>query len=401
MLDTPKKLGLLAAICAGSYTAVVGAEGFEPAPIKLDSGMTLTPVLTTVVGYDDNVANSNSDEKDSMYTVISPRAKLEAGNDITNGTLDFGFDSGWYVDSSDDDYFDHSVSARGHHEFTAKYRLDLDASYRRTHDARGTGISEGNQGVFDDVTKYNYYVVGGVFGLGAQSSDLRFDLRSLYKKKDYRNFEDVTQYRDYDAVEVGATTYWNVMPKTDLLLDIGYEQIDYDVTDPSTISRDSDVFKALAGVEWDITGKTEGRASIGWQNKDFDDNGREDFDGVSWDVALTWKPKEYSALTFATGREARDPDTFGDYIKETYASASWRHKWLDRFSTEVGTKYVGESYTGVDRDDDYWRASLAAIYDFRRWLQFKGEYVWSDQDSNVDSVTYDKNVVYLSVKVAL
>ncbi|TAA47761.1 outer membrane beta-barrel protein [Corallincola spongiicola] len=401
MLKSKTKIALATATVISSFIPSVQSAEFDPAPYKMESGLVLTPVLETSVGYDDNVTNSDADEKDSMFTVISPSATLAGGSEVSNAVLEYGFDAGWYIDSSDDDYVDHSLKGGVHHEFTAKYRVDFDASYQRTHDARGTGISEGNEGLFDDVTKYDIYRAGGVIGVGAQSSTLKFDVRSLYEKKEYRNFDDVTQYRDFDSIEFGATSYWTIMPKTDLLFDVGYETIEYDNTEPGASSRDSDVLTVLGGVKWDITGKTDGQARIGWQDKDFDEDGREDFDGISWDVSLTWQPKQYSLFTIMTGRSAKDPDTFGDYVKETTAKGSWRHKWLERFTTDVALQYIDESYTGLDRDDEYWEASLAAIYDFRRWVRIKAEYVWSDQDSNIDSVTYDKNVFLMSVQVSL
>ncbi|WP_158538034.1 outer membrane beta-barrel protein [Corallincola holothuriorum] len=401
MLNFKIKTTLTTAVVFCSFSSAVCSAEFDPAPYKMESGLTLTPVLETSVGYDDNVANSNVDEIDSMYTEIAPHAVLAGGSDISNASLKYGFDKAWYFDSSDDDYFDHTVLAKLHHEFTAKYRVDVTGGYQRAHDARGTGISEGNEGLFDDVTEYDYYRAGATLGMGAYSSDLRFDLRSRYEKKEYSNFRDVTKYRDYDSIEVGATTYWSVMPKTDLTFDVSYEDIEYDTLDLSAISRDSEVLTALMGLKWDITGKTDGRARIGWQNKDFEDGDRENFDDVSWDVELSWQPKAHTVFTFVTGRDSKDPDTFGDYIKQTNVEGIWQHKWLERLSSELSVRYVDESYTGVDRDDEYWEAAIGAVYDFRRWLRFKAEYVWSDKDSNVDEVTYNKNLFLVSVQASL
>ncbi|MFD2095727.1 outer membrane beta-barrel protein [Corallincola platygyrae] len=385
-------------------TAIVGqvsASEFEPAKIELGNGFTMRPMLGAALGYDDNTTRTRGDKTDSFFSVFAPGANIGYGDQVSNATLGYRATIGTYFDSSDDDYLDHSVLAALHHEFTARHRIDLSYNFDRGHDARGTGVSEGNGENVNEPVEWDQNKVALTYGFGVPTATVNLDFNFEYDDKEYANFRDVTRFRDYDTVGGGVVVYWNVMPKTSLLIDSEVKSISYDVVEQDGVSRDSDVTRVLAGVRWEATGKTTGVAKLGYEDKDFDDSGREDFEDVSWEVGVEWTPVEYSTVEFSTGRRSKDPDTFGDYIKETSVELGWTHYWLDRFSTNLGIAYVDEQFTGIDRDDELWVTKVGATYDMKRWLQFALTYQYQDQDSDVDSIKYDRNQVLLGVKVAM
>lgn len=95
----------------------------------------------------------------------------------------------------------------------------------------------------------------------------------------------------------------------------------------------------------------------------------------------------------------KEPNNFGDYVLESTAQLQWRYQLRPLWSLDMGGGYTERAYTGVNRTDDLWQASLGTTYDFRRWLSLSLGWAVVDQQSNIDLLSYDKQLLWLNIKI--
>lgn len=384
-----------------ALAAVASAEEFEPARVKLGDGARFQPTMGLEYGYDDNLLHTGGDTLDSQYLRLVPELQFVWGRRISHIKAGYVLDAATYFDSSDDNYLDHNVDLIGHHEFTARHRIDGRYEYLKGHQARGTGIAEFDQ--TDEPVTFSEHDLFGGYEFGAESARMQLGANFGYYQRTYDNFRVRSQYRDYDRFRYGGTVKWRVGARTKLLLDLSESDISYDRVEPGELSRDSNVTRGLVGVIWEATAKSEGRVAFGLEDKRFDDPGREDFTGFAWDVALTWRPRSYSTLELVSARESKDPFTNGDYVEESRYEVNWEHYWRARWATDVRLSYADKDYTGDDRQDDETRLRLGVIYDFRRWMKVEPFYsYWDNSSTRPDpELNYDKNQFGILITLAL
>ncbi|GGA69955.1 TetR family transcriptional regulator [Neiella marina] len=374
---------------------------YQPAAVEIADGLKLRPQLSVINGYDDNTAHTSTAEIDSWYTLLKPELTVAGGDKLSNFAVGYQLAHATYHSSDEDDYTDHKLTTKLHHEFTSQHRLTMNYDFIREHEARGKGISEGQGDRLDEVVEKELQNASALYGFGVSDARFNVDVRLAYDQQEYRNFRQQSVFRDFDALTAGATLYWRLGPKTSALLDWSRTDTEYDRQAASESNRDSTDESYQLGLRWQATGKTAGIVKVGYENRDYDDVARTDFSGLTWSVGAEWMPKSYSKISIESGRRAKDPDTLGDFVKETNAALRWQHGWSDRLTTTVGGKYVDEEFTGLDRDDDYLSAQFAISYDWRRWLSTELNYQYSDQDSNIERLSYDKSTYWLTLRAAL
>ena len=110
------------------------------------------PTIGLTFGHDSNVAQTNTDEVSSFFTLISPGVRLDSGNEARSFSLAYEIEAGRFSDSSPDDFTDQRLSAGVKLSPTVRNRFDLAASTERGHDRRG---SNARQGTFTNATQLN------------------------------------------------------------------------------------------------------------------------------------------------------------------------------------------------------------------------------------------------------
>ncbi len=388
-------LGIATCFSASVYAGVTAN------PYVTENGIEVIPFVQAELIHDDNVANVSDNEESSWASVINPglMVKLNPGND--EYVFLYRLSQGNYFSSHNDDYTDHFVSLSGDWQFSDRHRAGLRYDFNATHEARGTGISDGVGNLLDEVIRYRTNYVDASYGFGGMDATGRFKFNLGYFDKRYSNYRSFTQDRDYDEMRYGGTFYYRVAPKTSLLFELMKNDKRYDVIDFSGFSRDSDDHYAYIGASWDTTATITGIAKAGYQNKDFKASSRSNFEGFSWDVGLTWQAKEYSKFEIGTRHRAKDPDRLGDYVEESYYHVAWNHYWLERLSSDISWSYVRDDYEGTSRRDDTDQYAFSLNYDLRRWVNLGVGYRLTNKDSNQDNLDYDKNVFFISVNMVI
>lgn len=399
-----KPLSLLAFGCIAYSNAY--ANLYEPAPVKLTDGFSLTPQLKTELYYNDNIYTNELKPISSAILVVTPSIKFGVDDGINKYGGEYELVSGSYEYDSDDDYLDHTFSLFAHTEFTDRHRTDIKLKYAHLHEDRGSGLNEA--GEFDLPVPIIYDEFNGKFyyQYGAASALLNIGAGVKYYFKEYKNYiEGVngTRFDDYDKTtgffdadyQLGAVSY--------LTFDASYSDVAYDHQKAGESSKDNTDSNLLLGLRWEGLGKTTGKAKLGYQYKTFENTNREDFNGSTVDVGIAWQPVNYSTFDWHLTRKAKDSDTVGDYILEAGTSLTWKHNWTERITSDTKLKYTNEDYVASDddREDKTVNVGLYVAYDFTRWAKLSGGYEFTNKDSNSDNISYDKNAFNIGVSLAL
>ena len=365
----------------------------------------LYPELTLITSYDDNVTSSASSRIESFALWVSPHLIYEIKNSKKRFFVDNQLTFMTYVDSGRDDYLDNKFQLGYEYTPTKRTYAAIRGEYFKSHDARGTEQSEGVGDLTRTPDKWHHYLVEGNAAYGSQQSKGRAELDIGYVSKDYDNHRERTFVRDLDEIFANARFYYRVMPKTSVVLEGRFTNINYEQdpirvpragVDSSSSSLDSNTYQALIGVTWKSTYKSTGFAKFGYINKDFDSSNRKDSDGFNWNVGIEWQPKTFSRFNFSTSRSYNETDGFGDYTESDTIAASWNHQWhklSPKLGTTVDVSYTENTFPGSDsgREDDLFSVGVAINYKMQRWLKMGGGYRYDDRDSSLNLFSYDSN----------
>lgn len=381
-------------------TLLVSTNLMAIEPASFDAGpLQVIPQINAQIGHDDNIYSTETNTVDSMITVINPSVQLllEKGLDVYS--LNYAIKRGLYEYDSADNYTDHDISAQAALDFNIRNRLELLARYLKTHEDRGTGLNQGGAATANNApVEYHVNTLSAKYSFGGLEAKGRIEVAAQLDDRTYDNFRTQTEGKDRQTVSASTTFYYRVMPKTSLLFEVNYEDIDYDL---ATVTLDSTETEYLMGATWNATAKTSGTVKFGYAQKDFDSAAREDDDGLSWELAMEWAPKTYSVVSFVTSKEEEETDGTGNYIDTTNWNLGWQHAWSDVLSSRVSYGQSESEYVTSTRKDDSTNYGVGVTYKMRRWLDLGLDYNYSDRDSNVAGTDYDKNAIYLTLQGSL
>ena len=392
-----------AAFCALGALIAPATQALEPTNLQLGS-LYLTPTLDLETYYTDNLWLTESNEKDTWVGVITPRLQTWLQNGVNTYSLILELEDSTYENSGDDDFTDYIAKFDLHHEFNAKNVVNAMAEYYDGHEDRGTGLIEGDLSfVTDKPVEYTRTSAGGDYTYGSKEGRGRVMLAAKTSEYEYDNYRDFTRYRDYTANTFGGTFFWKVAPRTDALIEATATNNDYDEDDPADAAGTltSDEYNYLVGVEWDVTARTNGHVKVGMYDRQYDSSARQDDDGFTWEVGVSWLPRTYSEFDLVTRRFTQETNGLGNAVNTEEYALGWNHHWNQRAATNLRVRYYTEDYRGASREDDNYVAEARYDYEFRRWLDLGAGYRYEDRDSDIDSFSFTANIVFFEARLSL
>ena len=356
----------------------------------------LYPSVTLAEGYNDNVGLSNANRTKSAVTVLAPAILAELKGSNTAYRLSYNGQYGRYASSNADNYDYSELHGGADFDFSARSRLNLVGDYLMKSDPRGSNLA--SAGV-STPNRYNLGGIGGVYSYGARGAMGRIEVEAYLTDKRYTNNRATTETLDFDSQKYGATFFWRIGSKTELLVQGQYIDTDYR---SALAIGDNKETRLLTGLKWEATAATTGTFKVGYSNKDFARSGAKDAKGFVWEGAVRWSPLTYSVVDISTGKAFNDPFGAGNSYDETkYLNAKWTHGWTERVRSEIFGSYVTDNYVGVGRDDKTSNLGFKLTYDMRRWLVLGAEYTFTHRDSTIPSAVYDRNLIFFSAKASL
>lgn len=389
-------LAVIIAVVCGKATAQ------SPASVEI-GGFDLFPSIRAEIGHDDNVLRDDENEVESWKSTVKPEFILVNSFGLNKIQAGYRLERGNYFSSQEDNYTDHLFNFLGSFDLNVRNRLKIEAIYQDDHDDRGTAFTIGQGDIIGKPDQYKSTQFDATYSYGALTSKGRIDINLGYGTTDYDLDTPIYQSRDRNTRTAAGTFYYNIMPATDLTLDVIYNDINYDFALDPTSPLDSEEVRTLVGVEWETTAKTTGYFKIGHRQKEFDDGSRENFSGLDWRVGVTWSPKTYSTVDFTTFTTTNETNGVGDFIDTKTYRLKWDHEWLDRISTTFRAAYSEDVYTGANatRIDDNITTAFTVNYAIRRYIVLQGGYTFDSRNSNQNTIDFDRNIVSFTINVTL
>ena len=371
-------------------------EEIDSMPGFTAAGLQIIPTLGLSIGYDDNITRSSILEQESFFYIISPAIRVELPSDHSILALTAAADIIRYTDSEVDNQTPWFIRGNWAWDPSTRQDFNLFAQYGEGADQRGTGSRQGDFGLLpiplDEWKRWDY---GGMWRYGAIGARGKLDLRAGGSNLDYTNNRDRTYRFDRDWHYYGGTFYWRVAPKTSLLADLLYTDINYDDADSS--SKET---SWMLGVTWEASARTTGRVSYGEQKKNFDNPGFDDYNGPVWLASISWRPRTYSVFTLTTTRNTQEPDGNAQYVVRQNISLAWTHDWASRFGTTVDIGYGEDDYRPDVRTDDLWYYGISGHYKINPHIRLGAG--WQGYNRNSDEREYDftRNIYMLTLEAS-
>lgn len=391
-----KRSGL--ALCISALTPVA-AMAVEPNPIEMGN-LQIVPTLGITATEDDNIFRNQFNEFESTIYNYRPRILTTLDSGANSFTLDLAADKGEYVETDEDDYTDWNATLAAHVELNASNIIDFNYRFNDAHEFRGTGFSQGdNIPVLPD--EYEETRVGASYQIGNNESlgRLQFSIGSY--EKDYTNNFVLTQYRERQDDYWGATFYWNLSPRTSLLLEYRNREVEYGATLAGTTTLDSEEEYVYVGIEWEASAATTGSLRIGQGDKTFDAGNRADADLPSVEGDITWTPVDYSTVTLYASQIFDETQGFGNAIERRTMGVTWQHEWTQRFSSNVNVNLSDEDHLASLRQDDYDTYSVGVTYSVARWLDIGLDIGREDRQSNAVGLTMERGYAAIRLEASL
>jgi hypothetical protein len=379
-------------------------EDIESIPGFTLGGLQIVPTIGLSLGYDDNITRSSFGEISSWFYMISPAVRVELPSDRSVLALVAGANVVRYEDSPIDDRETWWLSGQWDWDISDRQNLNVFGEYREGVDRRGEGRRQGDAGLIPvEPDEWERWGFGGEWDYGAIGARGRLALRAGYYDLEYTNNREGILPGDAGTVPLdrdwqfyGGTFYWRVAPKTSLLAEYSFTDMDYALEDQS----DSEVETWLLGLTWDATARTRGEIAYGKQKRRFDDPTLEGYDGAAWRASINWRPRTYSQFTLAATRNTQEPNGYGDYVLRQDVTLSWLHDWATRFGTTVDVGYGEDSYRPDGREDELWYWGVGARYTFNSHLRFGASVTGYDRTSQDPEFDYQRTVYMLTLEAS-
>ncbi len=376
-----------------------------------ESGLKLVPILDSRFELNDNVGrySESEDPESSTVFVLEPGISIESDRGGNQYSVNYRISSGTYLDSSDDNYIDHTLSSNNFIRINSRNGVAFNYTYQYLHEERGTGLLAGDElsTISDEPVKYAVHNVNGTYVYGSEQATGRVELTLGYEDREYKNYRDTqlpgigrvsTKHKDHSELSGALAFYYRVMPATSLILEVDTIDRRYDLNDPITnLSQDSvDIFYLL-GTTWEATGKTTGKLRLGVQDKSYDESTKEDFQGFSWDLDVIWKPVKHSTVTLSGAQRARDNEQGTVYyVDEKSLYAGWKHYWLNNFYSHLSLQLRDDDYSNSERDDELFKSGVNLGYEVFDLADVSLGWNYENNDSSLSGNNYKQNVLFIS-----
>lgn len=359
----------------------------SPAALALDlgewvPGLKVSPFFSQRVEYESNIFQVPSHSKDDLIFKMIPGFLA----DYTFGT--HSLSAGYRAEILR--YLELTSQNTVHHIAVGQLRLDfprtllnLRDDFTRTSDPPGTELTGrilSTTNVLQPDVEYRWTPTIST-GLGYAWNHVRFDDR------------DIADLIDRDKHLVGASVFWKVVPKGDLLFNYSFGRVIF----TTATERDYTEHIIAVGLRGDITAKLSSTFRVGYLIRTPDSSSQVGFSGLFLAGDTTYRPTERTTITLATQRTTQE-STFGTdaFYVTTNAILSLSQQLLPKLTAtarlgggvnDYSTRQTADGKTDW-RVDTFLLAGALIDYDIQPWLRVGLEYLRISRDSNFPSFRF-------------
>jgi len=346
------------------------------------------------------------EERDTFGLLARPSLRLVQEGSRSRFELGTRMEIAEWEISEQDDYFDANYFASGQYRLASRHRVSLRGQREDGHDPFGLRRTEEATDVEGDreLDEYTQDTIDAGYVFGADRAFLQLEYGFLYTDKTYdtnRFVSDTrgTRFLDFQADQHTGIVRMNVSPKTALLLEGEVRDNTYPNNAPGQIPRDSTQYRLKGGVNWRALSKVGLRALVGYLDHRPDDDRRDDFTGVDWEVQLDYAVSAKTLLTLNTQREVRPSFQLdAEFINTRIATVGWTQRWGPRVRSSLSVGYQDLTFEGGFREDEFFLSSLGGTYILTRDLAIIASVSLQERESNLPFRDFTKELVTLGIQ---
>jgi hypothetical protein len=364
------------------------------AAYKTESGIYLYPTAFVGAGYNDNLQATNAGEIGSSFVNLAPQLVAELKHKGDRYTALASLDATRYNNSADDNYTNSELQIAGDNYFSSRARAGWSVGRIGGIDPRGST----QRPISEQPDRWHTSNLDGRLIYGAPEASGRLEMDLGHVVKTYDNNRIYTETADLTLNSVAGRVFYRLGTRTLALAEIRDAKANY----ASALATDSNTDRRYyAGLTWEATAATTGIIKIGRMTKDFDQADRPGYSGGSWEAAVHWLPRTYSAFDLTTGRATADSTGYGNYTINTSTDLVWNHKWTQSLHSRMAAGVLKADFSGTNRTDTTNNYGLAVDYAVLRWLKLGVDFARTNNSSNDAAAAYKRNVTMLTLDASL
>ncbi len=310
--------------------------------------------------------------------------------------------------SPQDNYVDQRFTTSANWELGSLSRVRAEYEFLRWHDRRGSGdptdVSRPNfTSKHPDIWRSHRVAFGGSFS--SLSRKTLVDTGITFYQRRYLNNNQ--ERRDNDRVTADLQVFYalptDVAPRTRLLFQLNWQDIDYVHQPPWELTLDSQELRVYTGATWQRSVKTALDMRLGYLLKDYVATQRTDQAGFAWEIEGRWRARPYGILDLNTARVVRESaEGFGDATLISAGTLTWtQYLRPNKHYYRLSAYATQDEYAERDRIDHRYRLSAGLFGQYRRLLQLGLEYSYETRNSDIPAAEYTDDVwmLYLDLKL--
>jgi hypothetical protein len=357
------------------------------------TGLKVAPKVAVNYKYDNNIANSNDNQRASNLIEVIPELNLIGERGSSQFALAYKLEQGLYAEDSDSNYTDHTLKAYLNSDINNRNNINFMYQFGIAHDDANTGIAEGNENITEPSVYYtNNVALSYTYGTAAASARIKPNIgfNNKYYDEDNLDYSDVADFSEYNY---GITFYYAAAATLDVLFEVSNTSSSYD---NASNPLDNDDILAYTGITWDISGKTQGTAKVGYEKVNYANASRDDISAPSWDIGLGWSPKTYSTFNLSVTQYIEGSASGQESVSTNNQALTWQHDWRHNLTSLLAYTHLDEEFQQSNREDETNTLNVNLTYQLRTWLKLGASYEFIDKSSSINNLAYDKNIYGLT-----
>ena len=378
---------------------------YDPAGIRA-GGFSVYPSIELGVGSDDNIYRQPQDKTQDSIRYVRPRFFGVSRWQNHQVELDAGVDASFHGEAEDENITNWFAGTAGRLDITRDAWVSAGLNVRALHEERGDPNSPRTA-----AQPISRQLSGGRLEAFQRMNRLSFGVEGRYDNIAYDDSVDsvtgqrlVQNDRDRSESEVSARLGWD--------LALGYEAYlratrfvrRYDRPQgEDRYDRDSDGTEFAIGSTLNLGAVLAGDLFAGFREQAYEQDERlPTFEGVSYGGALTWN---VSPLTTVRGTARRTVDESTLRQASGYLASAFElavdHELRRNLLLSASAAITNNEYVGIAREDDIATGVIRGTWLMSRNLHADFGYRVQRRDSTVEKDDYDKNFLYVNVRLSL
>lgn len=377
---------------------------YDPAGLR-SGGFMVYPSLELGVGNDDNIYRQPEGVRQDTKRSVRPRVFGVSQWRNHEVVLDAGLDASFFGDAEDENVTNWFAGAGGRLDVTRDAWVRAGLNFRELHEERGDPESPST----------------AVRPVSRQLAGVRIE---AYRRVNHLNFRVEGALSDiaYDDAVDGVTGERLVQndrnrSENELSVRVGWDMaVGYEAFARTTrysrryerpqgedrYVRDSDGTEAVLGARLDLGTVLAGELFGGYRRQAYDSDDRlPEVEGVSYGASLTWNITPLTTIR-STGRRTVNESTLRQ--ASGYLSSGLEldvdHELRRNLIVGAHVSMTANEYVGIARQDDIAMGIVRATWLVNRSVRAHMGYRAQRRDSTYQRDDYDKNFVYLDVRLS-